>query len=72
MEARNSLETDIYAKKEWLESEDVSIYGNEEEIANITTVIQKVSEWYEDEGYKANTTELSDKHGEIKDIVKSV
>jgi len=39
MEARNSLETDIYAKKEWLESEDVSIYGNEEEIANITTVI---------------------------------
>lgn len=72
MEARNKLESDIYATKEWLETEDAKTYANENERDQILEVVRNISEWYEDEGYKANTTLLNTKHEDIKSQIKPI
>lgn len=72
MEARNNLETDIYGKREFLDSENIKIYAKPEEIEEVTDVIRNVSNWYDDEGYNANTTSLVERHNEIKNAIRPI
>lgn len=72
MEARNGLESDIYSKKEWLESHKAKTYAKSAELEALDETIKSVSEWYDDEGYNANTTTLLSKQGEISKLLKPI
>jgi len=72
MEARNSLETDIYAKREWIEGQEATTYANSTELVKLDETIKSIAEWYDEDGWNANTTCLIEKHDEIKDLVKPI
>jgi hypoxia up-regulated 1 len=62
MEKRNSLETMIYAKKEWIDTEQAKIYGKEEELETARKHLQEISEWYEENSWSANIKNLTKMH----------
>jgi hypothetical protein len=65
MEKRNALETLLYNKKEWIDSEESKKYSKEGEIETALAKTKDISEWYEDEGYNADLTTLEKKFDEL-------
>jgi hypoxia up-regulated 1 len=61
IEKKNILETLIYNKKEWLISEGIPKYASEAELQKATQTLNEISEWFEDEGYRAELAELDSK-----------
>jgi hypothetical protein len=61
MERRNTLETYLFDKKQWLDSEDANKYALSNEVEHVTDELKKVNEWYEDEGFKADFNSLDNK-----------
>lgn len=72
MEARNNLETDLYAKREFMEGDVAKTYSTEEERKNITDTLQTIYNWYEEDGYNANTTSLISNHNEVKSAIRDL
>lgn len=70
MEKRNSLETLIYAKKEWLDSKDAAQLSKIGELEEALKVLNLISEWYEEEGYNAVFDILNIKFNELNDKFK--
>jgi hypoxia up-regulated 1 len=70
MDKRNTLEALIYEKKEWLETNASKKYSKQEELVNATISIKEINEWYDDEGYRANLTEITTRLDEIKEKFK--
>jgi hypothetical protein len=68
MEARNELETNIYGKKEWLEESDCATYCTEEELTALREKLATVSEWYDEDGWNANTTILTKNNDEVLNL----
>lgn len=69
MEIRNNLETDIYKRKDWLEREELKDYAKPEELEQINNSLKTISEWYEEDGWNANSTALQLRHDELKDSI---
>ena len=69
IEARNTLETDIYAKKEWVEGENAKLYSKSEDLEAIENKLKEVYDWYEEDGWNADTQTLKNKHSEFKDMI---
>jgi hypoxia up-regulated 1 len=69
-ERRNSLETLIYAKKEWIESKNSKVYGKDDEIDSAVEKLKEIDVWYEDEGFQANFTDLDTKISDLRDKFK--
>lgn len=69
MEIRNNLETDIYRRKEWLEKEELKDYAKPEELEQINNSLKSISEWYEEDGWNANSTALALRHDELKNSI---
>lgn len=65
MEKRNSLESLIYAKKEWFETEESKKYSKDNELDIAAAVHKEVYDWYEDNSFRSNFTILSGKHDEL-------
>lgn len=58
IERKNTIESFIYNKKEWLQTEDATTYTKNDELPSIQSFIENISTWYEDEGFAANLTTL--------------
>ena len=58
IERKNTIESFIYNKKEWLQSEDASTYTKDDELPKIQTFVENISTWYEDEGFAADLSTL--------------
>jgi hypoxia up-regulated 1 len=71
METRNSLETIIYAKKEWLDGEKPRIFAKDaDELKNASEGLDLISSWYDDEAFSANYETLDGKLKEVKNLFK--
>jgi hypoxia up-regulated 1 len=66
MEARNSLETLIYNKKEWLEGEEARIYGKIEELEKARVTVSDIATWFDDEAFSTDTSTLESKTSLLK------
>jgi hypoxia up-regulated 1 len=70
MEKRNSLETLIYAKKEWLETKEAAKFSKDGELEDAAKTLNEVSEWYDEEGYNALFDTLDTKFNALNDKFK--
>lgn len=69
IEAKNALEAEIYLRKEWVDQENPKLYLSLEEIEEINKKVKEVYDWYEDEGYSADTLTLRAKMNELKGVI---
>ncbi len=65
IEAKNTLETEIYARKDWIDTDKAKLYSKPEELEKIESTIKEIHEWYDEEGYNADTETLKKKYTEL-------
>ena len=58
IEKRNTIESLLYNRREWLNSEAAERYSTKEELTDTLTYLENISNWYEDDGFDANLTVL--------------
>ena len=58
IEKRNMIESLLYSKKEWIQSEAASAYTTKEELNETQMYLDNISNWYEEDGFAANFTVL--------------
>jgi hypothetical protein len=66
MDSRNNLESEIYRRREWLDSNNNKRFVKEEELESVLNLLSEINEWYEEDGYSANLTVLEGKFRSIK------
>ncbi len=72
METRNALESKIYAKTEWLDSDKSKMYAKDaEELKTVIDVLESISAWYEDEALSAVYETLDAKLKEVTVLFKT-
>jgi len=69
IEAKNALEAEIYYRREWIDHENPKLYLTSEEIEEINKKVIEIYNWYENEGYNADTLTLRAKMNELKGVI---
>lgn len=67
---RNELETMIYNRKDFLNSEEGLKHLKEEEIENCRNTLEEAGTWYEDEGFNASSEDVIKKTNQIVEAFK--
>jgi hypothetical protein len=65
MEKRNALESMIYNKREWLDTSEPTKYAKESEAKTAIEQLQKISNWFDENGYNTDFIGLNDKYNEL-------
>ena len=66
-EKKNALEALIYDKKDFISNNELNAkYARQFEIEKVETIVNKVNEWYNDNGDDATLSQIEDKIKEIK------
>ena len=61
MEKRNNLETMIYRKKEWIDSNEATIYSKPEELEKARNTLTEIYNWFDDEAFSADISTIKEK-----------
>lgn len=72
-EKKNALEALIYDKKDFIANTEVNVkYAQQHEIETVNTIVNKVSEWYNDKGDDATLHQIEEKIKEIKNGFETI